>query len=279
MPWGIQTVYLPRENVRFLEEWLQYHSMLGAEYFFLYDNTGSQTIDLGNSVAVNGKNKYGMSLDFYLSDRQIEEVEAEILKKYPVTKVKWQPRQDGKIVYGQTLACDHFSESARVDWCAFIDIDEFLCTPHRVGDLLKGKAIKILQKKFDDRFNYRTALEVTKTFSINTKRWSPKLIINMRHYRSGAKSIHDLKINSFFGPVLQDFGELRFNHYNHNPRGHEWLLENCHWIDKSWRPVDFENVFAERCEQLHRLSKQINYEDFEKIPLRLAGTERSFAGE
>jgi hypothetical protein len=265
MSWGIQTVYLPRENLRFLEEWLQYHTMLGAEYFFLYDNTGSRTIDLGNSAAVNGKNKYGMPLDFSLSDLQIEEIEAEILKKYPVTKVKWRPLENGEIVYGQPLACDHFSESARVDWCAFIDIDEFLCTPHRVEDLLVGKAIKILQKKFEDRSNYRTALEVEKTFSINTKRWAPKLIINMKYYRPGANSIHNLKINSFFGPVVQNFDDLRFNHYNHNPRAHDWLLENYRWIDKSWRPVTFEDVFTERCELLHRHSRQIKYEEFENV--------------
>jgi hypothetical protein len=266
MSWGIQTVYLPRENLRFLEEWLQYHSMLGAEYFFLYDNTGSQTLDLGNSAAVNGKNKYGMPLDFSLSDRQIEEIEAEILKKYPVTKVKWQPLQNGEIVYGQTLACDHFSETARVDWCAFIDIDEFLCTPHKVENLLKGKAVKISQKKFDDRFNYRTALEVTKTFSMDTRRWSPKLIINMRYYRAGATSIHNLKINSVFGPAALNIDDLRFNHYDHNPRGHDWLLENCHWIDKNWRPVIFEDVFTERCELLQGLSKRIKYGEFEHMP-------------
>jgi hypothetical protein len=265
MSWGIQTVYLPRENLRFLEEWLQYHTMLGAEYFFLYDNTGSRTIDLGNSAAITGKNKYGMPLDFSLSDDQVEEIEAEILKKYPVTKVKWRPRLNGEIVYGQTLACDHFSESARVDWCAFIDIDEFLYTPHKIDDLLEGKAIKISQKKFEDRFNYRRALDVTKTFSIDTTRWSPKLIINMKHYRPGAKSIHDLKINSFFGPVKMNLRDLRFNHYNHNPKGHDWLLENCHWIDKGWRSVAFEDVFSERCELLHRLSRQIRYEGFEKV--------------
>lgn len=93
MAWGIQTVYLPRENLQFLEEWLQYHVLLGAEYFYLYDNTGSETIFLGNSLAINGKNKYGVPFDLSLPDVQIEEMEAEIFRKYPVTKVKWQPKK------------------------------------------------------------------------------------------------------------------------------------------------------------------------------------------
>jgi hypothetical protein len=265
MSWGIQTVYLPRENLRFLEEWLQYHTMLGADYFYLYDNTGSRTIDLGNSAAVNGKNKYGVPLDFSLSDAQIEEIEAEIFKKYPVTKIKWRPMRDGEIIYGQTLACDHFSETTRVDWCAFIDIDEFLCTPYSVADFLKGKAVKISQKKFADRSRYCTALEVTDTFSIDTRRWSPKLIINMKYYRSGANSIHNLRINSFFKPPVQEPSDLRFNHYNHNERGHKWLMENSHWIDKSWRPVVFDAVFNERCDFLHQLSRQISYGGFVKL--------------
>jgi hypothetical protein len=250
MAWGIQTVYLPRENLGFLEEWLQYHVLLGAEYFYLYDNTGSETLKLGNSLASTGKNKYGIKFDFSLSDGQIEEMEAEILKKYPVTKVKWQPKEDGKIVHGHVAACDHFSESANVDWCAFIDIDEFLYSPYKIAELLKGEAIKILQKKFEDRHSYSTALEITKTFSIDTKRWAPKLIINMKHYVKGGVSIHDLNVRSFRRPAPQDFDALRFNHYNHNSRGHDWLLENCKWLDSSWRPVKFEDVFTERYELL-----------------------------
>lgn len=253
MAWGIQTVYLPRENLCFLEEWLQYHTMLGAEYFFLYDNTGSLTLDLGNSAAVNGKNKYGVPLDFSLSDSEIEEIESAILKKFPVTKVKWRPLQDGKIVYGQTLACDHFSETSKVDWCAFIDIDEFIYTNGKVSDVLKGKAVKILQKKFADRAQYKSVQEITNTFSINTKRWAPKLIVDMKHYRPGAHSIHNLKVNSFLSPKIQNPDRIRFNHYNHNARGHQWLLENAHWIDKSWKPVGFDQVFTERCDGVVKL--------------------------
>ena len=266
MTWGIHTVYIPRENIKYLEEWLQYHVLLGAEYFYLYDNTGTETTKLGNSLSSNGKNKYGIQFDFSLADIQIEEMESEIIKKYPVTKVKWQPKEDGRIVHGHVAASDHFSETANVDWCAFIDIDEFLCSPYEINELLKGQAaVLILQKKFEDRHSYSTALEITKTFSINTRRWGRKLIINMKYYVKGGETIHSLKVRSSSGPVLQDIGDLRFNHYNHNRRGHDWLLEHYALLDNSWHPVPFEDVFTERCTLLRDLSMQIDYTRFERL--------------
>jgi hypothetical protein len=160
--------------------------------------------------------------------------------------VKWQPRTDGKIVHGHVLACDHFSESTNVDWCAFIDIDEFLYSPYKIEELLKGEAVRILQKKFEDLHSYSTALEITKTFSIDTRRWAPKLIVNMKHYVKGGETIHTLKVRSSDHPTLLDFNTFRFNHYNHNRAGHDCLLRYCSGLDGSWHPVRFEDVFNER---------------------------------
>lgn len=263
MAWGIHTVYIPRENLRFLEEWIQYHLLLGAEYFYLYDNTGSTFLDLGNSITITGKNKYGVPIDFSLTDAEIEEIEAEIFRKYPVRKIKWQPRQDGKIVLDQRAACDHFAEMHSVDWCAFIDTDEFLCSPFKIDELLEGSAVKICQKKFEDRHRYRTALEITKSFSINTQRWAPKLIVKMPDYVAGGESIH--KLNTRTPPVSLALDVLRFNHYNHNRRGHQWLLENCQQLDPSWQPKVFEVVFNENCGILSGVAKQIDYAKFTTV--------------
>jgi hypothetical protein len=258
--WGIQTTYLPRENLRFLEEWLAYHHRLGAEFFYLYDNTGSRQLDLGNSVAVTGKNKYGIAMDFRLSDGDIADIESAIIKKYPVTKIRWQPRQDGEIVYGQVAACDHFSELVRTGWCAFIDIDEFLYAPHAIGDLLEGDAIVVRQKRFDDRFGYDRTLEISKTFSIDTSRWGPKLVVNMQRYIKGGVNIHTLTVNGKLRKLDPEL--VRFNHYNHNRRNHEWLLQCCSTLDPQWLPVPFEQVFNERCELLLERSRSIDYATF-----------------
>jgi hypothetical protein len=183
--------------------------------------------------------------------------------------VTWQPRANGEIVYGQPEACDHFAESTRVDWCAFIDIDEFLCTPHRVADLLHGPAVRISQKKFEHphRFGHDRVLAITKTFSIDTTRWGSKLIVNMKHYAKGGATIHALRLVQDQKPITLNLDTLRFNHYNHNCRGHQWLLDNCHLVDPSWSPVAFEHVFDERCELLRERSKQLDYACFEKTRL------------
>ena len=273
MAWGIHTVYIPRENLRFLEEWIQYHLLLGAEYFYLYDNTGSTFIDLGNSIAITGKNKYGVPIDFSLTDAEVEDIEAEIFRKYPVQKIKWQPRQDGKIVLDQPAACDHFAETYSADWCAFIDIDEFLCSPFKIDELLEGSAVRICQKKFEDRHDYRTALEITKSFSINTQRWASKLIVKMQDYVIGGESIHSL--NTRTPPVSLALDVLRFNHYNHNRRGHEWLLENYQQLDPSWQPKAFEVVFDETCGILSGVAKQIDYAKFTKVTRPEAAAENA----
>ena len=38
---AIQTVFILKENLPFLEEWIVYHKKIGVDKFYLYDNTGS----------------------------------------------------------------------------------------------------------------------------------------------------------------------------------------------------------------------------------------------
>ena len=37
---GIHTVFIGKENILFLKEWILYHKYMGVEHFFLYDNSG-----------------------------------------------------------------------------------------------------------------------------------------------------------------------------------------------------------------------------------------------
>lgn len=266
MSWGIQTVYIPRENLRFLEEWLAYHTLIGADYFYLYDNTGSTTLLLNNAAAVNGRTKYGVELDFSLSDADILDIEAEILRKYPVTKVNWRPMADGKIIHGHVASVDHFAETTRMDWCAFIDIDEFVYSPYAVSDLLHGRALKMQQKKFADRFGYDRALEINRTFPIDTRVWGSKLFIRMEHYIPGGAHIHDLNAHKMGADLAVNFEHLHFHHYNHNRTGHQWLLANRNYVDPTWRPVPFEEVFTQTCDVLVERSGALDYGSFVPTP-------------
>jgi hypothetical protein len=267
MSWGIHTVYLPRENLRFIEEWLAYHTLLGASYFHLYDNTGSTELIRGQSIAVTGKNSYDLPADFFYSDDEIDEIQNEIFRKYPVTKIKWQPRrEDGQIHYGQIEACDHFSESMKSTYCAFIDMDEFLSSPDPIEDNFVAKAIILEQKKFDDRNGYDTALEVTKTFSFNTRRLAQKIFIDMAHYRIGHPNIHCLARH--LRPLLRDFEAIRINHYNHGEYSHQLLLGWWNDYDPTWNPVAYEDVFTERDDSAAAIARKIDYSRFVQAALR-----------
>jgi hypothetical protein len=262
MGWGIHTVYIPREELRFLEEWLAYHTMLGAEYFHLYDNTGSTTPHGGHSIEIDGKNRHGKPIDMRLSNADILEVEADIFKKYPVTKTIWQPMEDGRIVHGHVGAVDHFGARMKDGWCAFIDIDEFIYSPFPITDLLHNKVVVMDQKKFHSRFEYDTALEITKCFKFNTRAWAPKLIIDMEHYLPGGPNIHSLNAHLMGVDLTSNSERIRFNHYNHNQVGHDYLLQWLTHLDPSWVPVPYEDTFTERDDILRERAKALDYGSF-----------------
>ena len=48
---GIHTVFIARENILFLKEWILYHKYMGIEHFFLYDNSGGAGILEGRREA------------------------------------------------------------------------------------------------------------------------------------------------------------------------------------------------------------------------------------
>lgn len=223
----IQTVYIPAENIRFIKEWLTYHSEIGVEHFYLYDNTGSLFVDCGNSIALTGKNKHGRDIEL----RDVAEEEAEILKDFPVTKVRWLPINRGLPTYDQMGACSHFHGVYPKGLCAFIDIDEFLVP------LEPFRESRLYQKRYDDRWNYDKVLDCTKTFDIDTSRWGSKCILEMSTFKP-SDNIHFLDKQL---PISESY----FKHFNHNQKTHEWLLEKYKEIDSTWKPVDFANVYGE----------------------------------
>lgn len=222
----IQTVYIPAENIRFIREWLQYHSEIGVEHFYLYDNTGSHHVDLGNAITLTGRNKYGRLIE----SRDVTEEEAEILKDFPVTKIKWQPIRRGRIDYDQMGACLHFKDLYSKGLCAFVDIDEFIVPKEPFRES------RLYQKKYDDRWNYERVLDCTKTFQIDTSRWGSKCILEMSKFTPSA-NIHFLDKSL---PISESW----FNHYNHSPKAHEWLVSNYTDIDATWNPVPYDKVFG-----------------------------------
>ena len=129
----MHTVFLARENIAYLKEWIVYHALLGVQHFYLYDNTGSIGRDGSNSTT----NKYGINFfeptknltDADIAD-QVDKIIADV--SVDVTLIKWQPRDGhGRIYYGYNESVYHCIRTYghQTEWMAFIDVDEFLFSP------------------------------------------------------------------------------------------------------------------------------------------------------
>lgn len=237
----IHTVFVCRENILFLDEWLHYHILVGFDHFYLYDN--SHSIGRNGSTSTTNKYDYNFSaITSNLSDKDIEDMLRGILKKYDgyITLVDWRPKNEaGKIVYGQNESILHYikNTSPATIWTAFIDMDEFIYSRQPMKDfvqLLDSESysdIILFQKKFDDRFNNINipVTQITQCIKgIDTKYWAPKHILKNKNFevRTAVNgwSIHHLPIientQSFADGSLN---QIRFNHYNVNEKLLRWM--------------------------------------------------------
>ena len=134
---GVHTVFLAKENILFLKEWILYHRLKGIDHFFLYDNTGatrsSPTVESSPHTVHGRVTKYGVPYDelVRLSSKQVQHILDEIQREIPNVEVlRWRPTdEDGNIIHAQIDA--HNDALARygaaVDWMVFMDMDEFRC--------------------------------------------------------------------------------------------------------------------------------------------------------
>lgn len=197
---AIHSVFIRKENILFLEEWIDYHIQIGIDAFYLYDNSKVEKVvgfNAPKKFMIPGKiNKHNINFDniVNMTDKEVSNTLLKIQDKYKnVNIIEWSPKDDsGKIVHFQSKAhmdCLNRLKKTDIDWCISIDIDEFL--------VLKDKGIKdyinlldpltyacmISQYRFETRFNNLNKLitEVNKS-SYNT--WdishSPKYIYNVK---------------------------------------------------------------------------------------------------
>ena len=144
---GLHTVFIAKENILFLKEWILYHKLKGITHFFLYDNTGvtrsSRHVERSPHSVVGRVSKYAVPYGelVTLSDSEIRRILDEIQRETPnVTIVMWQPRDsDGNIMYAQVAALnDALSQYGKtVDWMVFMDMDEFMVSDEAVPDLCR----------------------------------------------------------------------------------------------------------------------------------------------
>ena len=102
-----------KDEAKFLQEWLEYHLMVGVEHFYLYNNN---------------------------SEDDFESVLRPYIAKGQVTLVDWKPLHAQMAAYQDAVG--KFSGETR--WMGFIDIDEFILP-------LKSDCIYDVLKPFDRR--------------------------------------------------------------------------------------------------------------------------------
>lgn len=242
--YAIHTVFIARENILFLEEWIDYHIQLGFNKFYLYDNSKVElksNFDSKNKKIKPGKvNKYNINFNELvdLSDNEINKILKQIQNKYKnkIELIEWSPRdKNGKIGYEQQKAhmdCLKKLKNDNVKWCANIDMDEFIVinngNTNSIKDYLgsldsKVSNVKMGQIRFETRFNNIGNLiiniknnELKRENEYPDKYHSPKNI-----YR--VKDTQNLSVHSWKGFGKQHHpnqNELCFNHYKINSKNY-----------------------------------------------------------
>lgn len=234
---SIHTVFVARENIMYLKEWIVYHALLGVQHFYLYDNTGSR----GRDGSTPTTNKYGVNFYELTRDRTDEDIDDKLRQiaddvDVNVTLIRWQPRDGrGRICYGYTESVRHCTAiyGHNIDWLACVDTDEFLFSPTEVDlprylqDLgRRGYArVIILQKKFRDRFlsSLKYVTDIHECIEgIDTATWAPKNIVRIRDLRFTLPlDMHRMPVKR--ATLLAPLDSLRFNHYNVNPPCLKWM--------------------------------------------------------
>ena len=227
---AIHSVFIIKENILFLEEWIDYHIKLGFDKFYLYDNSKVQLSEknsLNKPCFVAGSvNKYGVNYkqQVKLSNNQIQILLNKIQKKYKcVYIIEWSPKNEkGVVLYEQAKAHNHCLKQLKRDkiqWCASIDMDEYIVIKNMNN--IKRYVSKLLQKNknisninlkqilFDSRFTNMDKLVTNITDSCGFGVGACKNIFNVQKTRK-------LRIHEWFG-VGDNYKATRsdiwFNHY------------------------------------------------------------------
>lgn len=138
----VHTIFIAKENILFLQEWIDYHILLGVDYFYLYDNSKVTKKDEFDaeycpSLQPGKQNKYGLNYDqlFNLSLQDIQDIKIGLMKKYKnsIQWIDWEPKDEfGNICYNQVdgimkgLQC---AKKHKAKWFISIDMDEFIVCP------------------------------------------------------------------------------------------------------------------------------------------------------
>jgi hypothetical protein len=249
---AIHTVFILKENILFLEEWINYHILLGFNKFYLYDNSevqkkGGEHHLLSNKNFTPGKiNKYNVNYDkiVKMDKKQMQNYVQQICDKYKCVEIiRWAPKRNGVISHQQKYAhmnCLKRLKKDNIKWCANIDMDEYIVLKdyNNIGDYIDRlpsniKNIKLGQLRFDSRFNNLDKLvtDILNTEIKELPRWhSNKNIYNVRCTK--LLDVHTwYPNNSIYKEIVPDTNIIWFNHYKLNQQEYN-IVDNIHQVIK-----------------------------------------------
>ena len=236
---AIHTVFILKENILFLEEWIYYHMLLGFNKFYLYDNSKMNKVTgfdnkPNHKIIGNKVNKYGINYDqiVNMTDTQMNQYVKKLCEKYKCIEIiEWSPTdKDGNILYNQVeahLNCLKILKKDKIDWCANIDMDEYIVIKDfdniekYISSLPQTtKNIKLGQLRYDSRFNNLDKL-VTDITDVEIKDFhrshSNKNIYKVKNTKR--MSVHSINLDEVNDNIMQyepPIKEIWFNHYKLN---------------------------------------------------------------
>tara|TARA_B100000900_G_scaffold416175_1_gene449731 strand:+ start:1944 stop:2810 length:867 start_codon:yes stop_codon:yes gene_type:complete len=235
----IHTVFILKENILFLEEWINYHILLGFNWFYLYDNSKVNKIsgfdaqefgqeEGGKYIVYNKINKHNVNYDkiVNMTQKDMDDYVKKLCEKYKcIDIIEWSPKdKEGNILYNQAEAHNHCLKRLKkdnIDWCAYIDMDEYIVIKDydNISQYIESlsseiKNVKLGQIRFESRFHNLDKLVTEITLSENEnydRNHSNKNIFNVKDTIS--TDIHEVVLKNQENEYLPPLNEIWFNHY------------------------------------------------------------------
>jgi hypothetical protein len=223
-----------KENILFLEQWINYHSLLGFNEFYLYDNSKVRISNKGchhkHACFKAGKvNKYNIDYDTLvnLTDIEIKEHVNKIINKYSnVHIIEWSPKnREGIIIHDQLVGHNHcfnnYLKKNNIDWCANIDMDEYIVIKdyNNVKDYILSlpsnvSSVSMGQVRFKSRFKELNKLVTDITDSeveLVPRDHGNKPLYNIEN--SLKLDTHNAFNKNNFKTIYPDVSDICINHY------------------------------------------------------------------
>lgn len=228
---AVATVFLPRMELEYLSDWIAYHCGLGVTHFYLYNNGHVSYDAMFNRNPADRIWQKKPEADYHLAlsddevDRQVSQILAEAGPN--VFHIAWPGGRQGQGgFYAAQMGAvnsllEQLQESRRVDWLAFIDVDELLVPlKDTLPSILNGlendvAALELSQKLLESRWQHGRGIpfaQLSKSFGI--LEFNQKLIARVSHCERWVNP-HSLRVKH--GKILSvPPSQLRFHHFRGN---------------------------------------------------------------